>query len=190
MAFLKNLGLTIEHSATVGDMLTVISILIGLIAGLFSLRRFRTTVKEGYYSELDRSYAEILKAGIDTPHLRMPAKIAGDADALHGDYLPFADRDPVKRGQYDTYAYMVWNFIETVHDRCVGSKPLRATWAPVIRAEDALHRGWFLAQMRDEATRQRAAGEQYHGPHKFCNEFRTFVVKRQWDTDDWTYPPK
>jgi hypothetical protein len=188
MDFLKGLGLVIEPSVKVGDLLTAISILIGLIGAWISLFRFRRTVKEGYYSELDDSYAEILRAGLDTPYLRTPARIADDADARLRDYLPFADGDLVKRARYDTYAYMVWNFIETVHDRCVGSKRLRKTWAPVIRAEDALHRGWFLAH--DEAMRQLAKSERFRGPYQFCDDFRSFVVERQWDRKKWAYRGK
>jgi hypothetical protein len=184
MDFLRSLGIDIEPSVKVGDMLTATTILIGLIGGWISLFRFRRTLKEGYYSELDESYAEILKAGLDTPYLRTPAKIADDADGRLQDYLPFADGDPIKRARYDTYAYIVWNFIETVHDRCVGSKRLRKTWAPVIRAEDALHRGWFLAH--EEAMRQLAKGDRYGG-HMFCDDFRTFVVERQWNRRKWAY---
>jgi hypothetical protein len=188
------LGLDIERSVKFGDLLTAVSILIAVFVGIISQRNFRRTLKDGaiaqesaYYSELDRFYSEILKAALDTPHLRTPAKIADDADARLRDYLPFADGDPDKLAQYDTYAYMVWNFIETVHDRCVEDPKLQETWKPVIRAEDALHRGWFLAQIRDDEMRRPADGKEYRGPHKFCEGFRTFVEKRHWETQDWTY---
>jgi hypothetical protein len=186
MDFLKSL--TIDPSVKVGDLLAAISIVIGVIAAYISMRQFQRTMSEGrraeqaaYYTELDGFYDEILKAGLDMPHLRTPAKIADDADALAREYVPIADHDPDKRARYDTYAYMVWNFIETVHDRCADIEPLRATWGPVIRAEDALHRGWFLAQMRNEAKRKLAEGEHYRDTHKFCEPFRIFVVERQWD---------
>ena len=41
------------------------------------------------------------------------------------------------------YAFMVWNFLETVFDRCHRHKQLRDTWYPIISAENMLHRKWF-----------------------------------------------
>jgi hypothetical protein len=43
---------------------------------------------------------------------------------------------------------MVWNFVETVYDRCQGwsRRRLRETWYPVIAAETAQHRAWFNRQ--------------------------------------------
>ena len=40
---------------------------------------------------------------------------------------------------------MVWNFVETIYDRCQGrfKQRLRDTWYPIIAAENALHRAWF-----------------------------------------------
>jgi hypothetical protein len=40
---------------------------------------------------------------------------------------------------------MVWNFVETVYDRCQGwtKRRLRETWYPVIAAENERHRAWF-----------------------------------------------
>jgi hypothetical protein len=180
------LGLEIHRVVQVGDLLTSFTILTGALGAMFSLRRVRLTQQAVYYSELDHFYAEILKAAIDEPHLRTPAKISNDDDAVKQDYLPYSDLDPAKREQYDTYAYIVWNFLETLHDRCVANKALRRTWEPVIRTENALHRGWFLAQMRNEALRKRAEGNGYLDTHKFCEEFRIFVFDRQWD-DKWKY---
>jgi hypothetical protein len=40
---------------------------------------------------------------------------------------------------------MVWNFVETIYDRCQGwsKRRLRETWYPIIASENALHRQWF-----------------------------------------------
>ena len=40
---------------------------------------------------------------------------------------------------------MVWNFVETIFDRCQGwsKRRLRETWYPIIAAENAVHRQWF-----------------------------------------------
>jgi hypothetical protein len=103
---------------------------IGIVLTLFySAWTFRTTLREGYYAELDRVYFELLKIGLERPYLRAS--------------LPPAD--PSKASEYEAYAFMVWNFLETVVDRC-GSRAnptLRETWYPVVATESALHRAWF-----------------------------------------------
>jgi hypothetical protein len=103
---------------------------IGIVLTLFySAWSFKTTLREGYYAELDRVYFELLKIGLERPYLRAS--------------LPPAD--PAKASEYEAYAFMVWNFLETVVDRCnTPSNPsLRETWYPVVATESALHRAWF-----------------------------------------------
>jgi len=103
---------------------------IGIVLTLFySIWSFRTTLRDSYYAELDRVYFDLLQIGLE-----------------HPDLLDFApSRDPSKAREYDLYAFMVWNFVETVYDRCQGwsKRRLRETWYPVIAAENAKHRGWF-----------------------------------------------
>ena len=52
---------------------------------------------------------------------------------------------PAKASQYGAYAFMVWNFVETIFDRSQGwsNRRLRETWYPIIASENALHREWF-----------------------------------------------
>ncbi len=105
---------------------------IGIVLTLFySAWSFRTTLREGYYAELDRVYFELLKIGLERPYLRAS--------------LPPVD--PARASEYEAYAFMVWNFLETVVDRCDGtSNPsLRETWYPIVATECALHRAWFDA---------------------------------------------
>ena len=105
---------------------------IGIVLTLFySAWSFRTTLREGYYAELDRVYFELLKIALERPYLRAT--------------LPPAD--PARASEYEAYAFMVWNFLETVVDRCDGtSNPtLRETWYPIVATESALHRAWFDA---------------------------------------------
>jgi hypothetical protein len=103
---------------------------IGIVATLFySVWSFRTTLRDAYYSELDREYFELLKIGLERP-----------------DLITFgASPDPAKAREYAAYAFMVWNFVETIYDRCQGrfKQRLRDTWYPIIAAENALHRAWF-----------------------------------------------
>ncbi len=105
---------------------------IGIVLTLFySAWSFRTTLREGYYAELDRVYFELLKLGLERPYLRAS--------------LPPAD--PARASEYEAYAFMVWNFLETVVDRCDGTfnPSLRETWYPIVATESALHRAWFDA---------------------------------------------
>jgi hypothetical protein len=103
---------------------------LGIVFTLFySVWSFTTTIRDGYYAELDRVYFELLKIGLERPQL-----------------LSFAvTPDPAKAGEYSAYAFMVWNFVETIYDRCQGwsKRHLRETWYPIISSENALHRRWF-----------------------------------------------
>ena len=96
---------------------------------LYSVWSFKTTLRDAYYAEIDRVYFELLKIGLERPELLS---------------YPTAP-DPAKADQYGAYAFMVWNFLETIYDRCQGwsKRRLRETWFPIIAAENDLHRAWF-----------------------------------------------
>jgi hypothetical protein len=106
---------------------------LGIVFTLFySVWSFTTTLRDAYYAEIDRVYFELLKIGLERPEL------------LAYPTSP-ASRDPAQEGPYGAYAFMVWNFIETIFDRSQGwsNRRLRETWYPIIAAENALHRAWF-----------------------------------------------
>jgi hypothetical protein len=109
---------------------------IGIVCTLFySVWSFTTTLRDAYYAELDRVYFELLKIGLEKPELlTYPTSPISPTSP-----------DPAKANQYGAYAFMVWNFVETIFDRCQGwsKRRLRETWYPIITAENALHRGWF-----------------------------------------------
>ena len=112
--------------AVIVEALGSVSIALTLFYSVWS---FRTTLRDSYYAELDRVYFDLLKIGLEDP-----------------DLLDFpVTRDPAKAREYDAYAFMVWNFIETIYDRCQGwtKRRLRETWYPIIAAENARHRAWF-----------------------------------------------
>lgn len=105
---------------------------LGLVLTLFySIWSFRTTLRDSYYAELDRIYFDLLRIRLEHPEL-IDHPESGDAR---------------KAREYDAYAFMVWNFAETVFDRSKGwgssKRRLRETWYPVIAAEAARHRAWF-----------------------------------------------
>ena len=115
---------------------------IGIVCTLlYSVWSFSTTLRDAYYAELDRVYFELLKIGLERPEL-----------------LSFpASPDPARASQYGAYAFMVWNFLETIFDRCQGwsKRRLRETWFPIIAAENALHREWFDLPQNRRRFKQR-----------------------------------
>ncbi len=118
--------LTWSKAGVIAEALGSVGIIFTL---LYSVWSFTTTLRDAYYAELDRVYFELLKIGLERPEL-----------------LSFpASPDPAKAGQYSAYAFMVWNFLETIFDRCQGwsKRRLRETWFPIIAAENDLHRAWF-----------------------------------------------
>lgn len=105
---------------------------LGLVLTLFyTIWSFRTSMRDSYYAELDRIYFDLLRIRLERPELV--------------DYPESPDAS--KAREYDAYAFMVWNFAETVFDRSQGwgwsKRRLRETWYPVIAAEAERHRAWF-----------------------------------------------
>jgi hypothetical protein len=115
---------------------------IGIMCTLFySVWSFTKTLRDAYYAELDRVYFELLKIGLEKPELLIYPTSAASPTSPTSPTSP----DPAKAGQYGAYAFMVWNFLETIFDRCQGwsKRRLRETWFPIIAAENDLHRAWF-----------------------------------------------
>lgn len=107
-----------------------------------------------HYGELDTIYFELLKIAIDRPYLRDP----GDT------------RRKENKIEYDTYAYMTWNFIEAVHDR-LGDQPMKdnssstrhdlwETWGKAIDLEKSLHTEWW-AEKRNRDKFKHKLSELY-----------------------------
>ena len=118
--------MTWEKAGVIAEAMGSLGIMFTLFYSVWSFTR---TLRDAYYAELDRVYFELLKIGLERPEL-----------------LSFpASPDPAKATEYGAYAFMVWNFVETIFDRCQGwsKRRLRETWYPIIDAENALHRGWF-----------------------------------------------
>jgi|SRR5437588_12130067 len=128
----------------IGEVTAAIGIVLTLF---FTLWSFAKSVRASYYAELDRMYFDLLKMAIERPYLLE----AGAAS------------DPVRQREYELYAFMIWNFLETVYDRCGKNKQLTETWYPVVAAENKQHRKWFDV----EANRTR-----------FKKPFVDFIVKK------------
>lgn len=119
---------------------------LAIVALIYSLRTFTASLKNSHYAELDRMYQDLLNIKLGNPHLR------------HGN----VKRDDDEEAQYDIYAFMVWNFLETIRDRCDQDKELCRTWYPVIAGENRLHREWL---------------ERKENQDKFKRPFLEFIQK-------------
>ncbi len=105
------------------------------------LKKQRSSRNMLAYTELDRFYADILKLAIQHPFLRVPIECDHDCKCIQKPYDPFPDYVDFelpqtfkslgeleafakvesflphhRQAQYDAYAFMVWNFLETIHD--------------------------------------------------------------------------
>jgi hypothetical protein len=97
-----------------------------LLATVPQLVSIAQTARSTHYSQLDDRYHDLLKLCVVQPGLRKPG--AGDAEG------------------YESYAFMVYNFLETVRDRCETDEMLKSIWAPVIALEHSIHRDWFYKE--------------------------------------------
>jgi hypothetical protein len=136
-----------EFWQALADMLS--SILSG-IAILLSVWIYQRVRKEVAYQNFDEIYMKLLETGMQNPDFR-------DATLTLNYKEQFNDKRLI---QYEIYAFMCWNFCETIYDR--GDKDLMNTWLCVIETENSLHRAWFDAK-------------ENHS--KFKDGFRVFVLK-------------
>jgi hypothetical protein len=147
---------------------TVLIAVFSVIPNLDSIAR---SSRFAHYSELDQMYFEILKLALAEPFLRNPGK----------DWRKLAE---AKREKYEIYAFVVWNFIETIRDRCEGDDELKGTWAPVMLAEGKVHKAWFEHHIRPAGTTERL----FCGP--FCQFYKDHMAGKSIDHllgASWTY---
>ncbi len=126
---------------------------IGAVAAVvYSLQNFTRTLRDSYYVQLDRMYFDLLKLIVERPYLLDPALAESG--------------DEARQREYDAFAFMVWNFVETIFDRCGGDEHLCDTWYPVIEAENRLHRKWF---------------DEDNNRTKFKPAFVEFIVQKKYE---------
>lgn len=101
-------------------------------ARLSDNRRFEAAkMSDAHYAEIDDAYFRLLQMRVDRPHLAEPEICLERAEW---------------RESYNQYAFMVWNFLETIYDRFYEKpqcEPHRRTWQPIIENEGSLHLAWF-----------------------------------------------
>lgn len=88
----------------VGSVLTGVGAVIAFSALCYCITTFTKTLQVSNYSDLDRMYFDLLQISVERPRLINP-------EAL---------RDADQQQEYDTYAFMVWNVMESIYDRCHG----------------------------------------------------------------------
>jgi hypothetical protein len=104
-----------------------VTVLLYYLASRRDQRKNLAALNQTFYSRLDQNYFELLKLVLERPFLADPER-AGSED---------------ERVQYHAYAFMVWNFIETIHDYCLGDERLEATWICIMQSEARTHGEWF-----------------------------------------------
>jgi len=112
---------------TDGTFWSALATIVTLVALIYSIQTFSKTMQASHYTELDAMYMEILKMALDKPYLITSTTI----------------REAQQEQEYDIYAFMVWNFVEAIYDRCESDKDLCETWYPIIDAENRKHGQWF-----------------------------------------------
>jgi len=130
----------------ISSIMGVIATTLAIFALLYSMRSYRKTMQVVHYGEIDKMYFEILKEALNKPFL------------LRQD----SERSSDEEIQYNTYAFIVWNFLESIYDRCMLDHDLQKTWFPIIETERKIHLHWI------QENENRA---------KFKSEFLSFIDK-------------
>jgi len=128
----------------------VVATTLAIFALLYSMRTYRKTMQVVHYGEIDKMYFEILKEALNKPFLLRQN----------------SERSLDEEIQYNTYAFIVWNFLESIYDRCMLDHDLQNTWFPIIETERKTHLSWI---QKDE---NRA---------KFKAEFLSFIDKGKFE---------
>lgn len=130
----------------ISSIMGIIATTLAIFALIYSMRTYRKTMQIVHYGEIDKMYFEILKEALAKPHL----------------VRKNIERSSEQEVEYDIYAFIVWNFLESIYDRCMLDTDLQKTWFPIIEAERKIHLAWI--QEHDNRT-------------KFKTEFLSFIEK-------------
>lgn len=109
-------------------VINAITALITLTAVVSTMMIFRNQIASEHYGEIDKIYFELLHILVTRPHLR-------NTEAAHAANA---------KEEYDAFAFMMWNFVETIYDRCDGRPALERTWQPIVEVEGVNHLDWML----------------------------------------------
>jgi len=128
-AFLHHLAVYLHapDQAQLWSELSAIGQLIAIPSLVYAAVSFSRGARMQHYEKVDEMYSELLRAALAAPHLTAPSKCTTED----------------QKSEYDTYAFMVWNFLETVYDRCRDDADLMVTWRPIIEHEASKHHAWL-----------------------------------------------
>jgi len=132
-----------------GDMMqyiiiVLVPIAISLVSLVFSVRNSRKNDGKQNYLEQDKQYSKLLQIAITNPELRDYKTIT----------QKFKENDKQFITRYNTYAYLVWNCMETMYDLSTREhlfnrkQVVDDTWLPVIIEENKIHHHWFQKNQR------------------------------------------
>jgi hypothetical protein len=120
-------------NSVTANIIFLAAALISAAAIFVSVWTYKKTSSIQSYEDIDETYREILHMAMENPKLRDPKFTKNYKISLKGNDLI----------QYESYAYIVWNFCETISDRTEDDKLEKKTWYPSIAAERELHQVWF-----------------------------------------------
>lgn len=103
------------------------------------LKRARRDERYLFYAQLDRTYFEIQKLLMEKPYL-----------ANHT-----MKRTREQEHEYDAFAFIVWNFLESIFDYSEQDKFLLETWDCIFKYEARRHLEWFRREENHEKFKER-----------------------------------
>jgi N-acetylglutamate synthase-like GNAT family acetyltransferase len=122
-----------------------VSVIFSALSVIISFVNVHKANQKANYLEKDKQYADLLKLSLPDPALRDYKEIAERTAAGDKSFIV----------KYNTYAYLIWNCMETFYDlshRGVFSHRkndfVDETWLPAIREENKLHYNWFKQNQR------------------------------------------
>ncbi|MDR0831827.1 MAG: GNAT family N-acetyltransferase [Bacillales bacterium] len=121
------------------DFFTITASFLALLISI--INSIKANNKQNYL-EQDKAYQDLLKISLNHPTFRDPKEISRK--------IKEGDRDFIQK--YNTYAYLIWNCMETFYDLSSGflshifhkKHLVSETWVPVIREENRIHYNWFM----------------------------------------------
>lgn len=127
--------------AAAGTVVVALSVLLAWWTYKKEQRNHDRQARERHYQAIDQLYFELLRVTIEFPYLRS-AKFIQQWDS---GVVNIEGYDEDRTLRYEAYAFMVWNFLETIYDRCQGPENylLSDTWQPVFTHDGLLHLAWF-----------------------------------------------
>jgi hypothetical protein len=131
--------------------------ILAILSIVVSVYVFLKTKSGKAYTDVDGMYMQLLKIAMDNPCLRKPDKIMS---------IKEEEERIIQKEKYDLYAYMVWNFIETIYDNSWIN--VSETWQPTIQLEAQLHKMW----LKEEGNQK-----------KFKIKFLQFIKKEKYVAD-------